>query len=112
MWIKRKVKPGSKTGQKIGFPTVNLNVGTFSYKPGVYKCTIWVKGKEYIGALYFGPKMHHRGNVLEIHILNFSRKIYGEFVRFEVDKKIRSPKQFTDLEQLKKQIEKDFQSIV
>lgn len=112
MWIKRKVKPGSKTGQKIGFPTINLNVGNFSHEQGVYVCDLIVGGKKYKGALYFGPKMHHRGNVMEIHILNFSSRIYGQFVKFKVGGKIRSPKKFLDLKELKNQIRKDLKGMV
>ncbi|MBU0577178.1 riboflavin kinase [Patescibacteria group bacterium] len=114
MQFRRKVKPGSKTGQKIGFPTINLNIGSFSdyNKPGAYTCKVLIGKKEYLGALYFGQKMHHKAMVLEIHILNFSHKIYGQFITFKVGKKIRSPKQFTDLQELKKQIAKDIKSVI
>jgi len=110
----RKVKPGSQTGQKIGFPTINLNIGNFFdyHKPGAYTCKVLISEKEYLGALYFGQKMHHKAMVLEIYILNFSRKIYGQFITFKVGKKIRSPKRFTDLRKLKKQIETDLKNVV
>ncbi len=112
--FKRKVKQGSKTGRKIGYPTINFNVGNFVdyYQSGVYVCEIIINSKIYKGALYFGKKMHHKGNVLEIYILNFSHKIYGQFVQFKVSKKIRSPKSFSELSELKKQVGKDLRSIV
>jgi len=114
MWIRRKVKPGSKTGNKIGFPTLNFNIGDFvnQYKPGVYKCEVIIDNSSYIGALFFGPKTSRKGNVLEIHIINYNRHIYGQYVRFKVGKKIRGPKRFNDLSELKKQIEKDLKIIV
>ena len=113
MWIRRKVQKGTKTGQKIGFPTLNFNVGNFSksYKPGVYACNIHIAGKLYSGALYFGPRLQNRVNVLEIFVQNFSRNIYGQFVQFHVSKKIRDPKRFTDTDTLKKQIRKDLLSL-
>ncbi len=109
MWIKRKVQSGTSTGQKIGYPTLNFNVGGFakSHQPGVYACDIRITDKLYKGALYFGPRLSHAGNVLEIHVVGFNKKIYGQFVRFRVIKKIRSAKSFKHLDSLKKQIQSD-----
>ena len=104
---RRKVKSGSKKGRKIGFPTINLNPGGIGHPPGVYACDVVIDEKAYKGILYFGPKMHHAGDVLEIHILNFSTNIYDKFIKFRIGKKIRSPKKFTDIQELKKQIEID-----
>lgn len=110
----RKIKSGSKTGRKIGFPTLNFNVGNFGdhYKPGVYKCEVNLDNSSYIGALYFGPKLSHKNNVLEVHVVNYNGQIYGQYIRFKVGKKIRSPKFFSDLGELKKQIEKDLIMVV
>jgi len=114
MRFRRKVKSGSKTGQKIGYPTINLNAGNFSdhYCPGVYKCEMILDNSSYIGALYFGPKLSHKGNVLEIHIIKYNGHVYGQHVRFKVGKKIRDPKQFNSLAELKKQIGKDLEKVV
>jgi len=111
MWIRRKVQSGTKTGQKIGYPTLNFHVGNFNRPSGVYACEILIAGKSYKGALYFGPRLSHQGNVLEMHVVGFNKKIYGWFVRFRVGKKIRSTKPFNDLDDLKNQIRKDLISI-
>jgi riboflavin kinase/FMN adenylyltransferase len=113
-FFRRKVKKGIALGRKIGYPTLNFNVGNFGdyYKPGVYKCEITLDNSSYIGALYFGPKLSHKSNVLELHIVNYIGQIYGQFVRFKVGKKIRSPKTFSGLDELKKQIEKDLKKVV
>jgi len=112
--ITRKVKSGMKEGRKIGFPTLNLNVGAFSkaYKPGVYVSQVKIFGKSYKGVLYFGPKMTNKGNILEIFVLGFSKHIYGEYISFEVGKKVREPKKLSSLEELKKQIQIDIKSVV
>jgi len=109
MRFRRKVKHGSKTGRKIGFPTLNFNVGSFkeSYQPGVYVCTMEINKKTYNGALYFGPKMHSKIDTLEVFIFDFSDNIYGQFVYFSVDRKLRKPIKFNGLEDLKCQIKKD-----
>lgn len=110
----RKVQHGSKTGQKIGFPTINLNVGRFGecVQKGVYQCQVFVDNKPFLGALYFGQKMNHQGDCLEIHILNFKHQIYGQFISFQLGEKIRGPKKFEDLDSLKKQIEEDLKSVI
>lgn len=109
MWIRRKVQKGTGTGQKISYPTLNFHVGNFgeSNKPGVYSAEVRITDKIYQGALYYGSRLSHRGKVLEIYVKKFDKKIYGQFVQFRVLKKIRSPKKFSNPNELKKQIQKD-----
>ncbi len=109
MYIRRKVQKGTGTGRKIGFPTLNFNVGRFGeqFDEGVYDSEVKIGKSVYKGSLYFGPRLTQRGKVLEVYVIGFNKRIYGEFVSFRVLKKIRKPKAFTDLEKLKKQIEKD-----
>lgn len=100
-------------GRKLGFPTVNLNAGSFGshYKTGVYACQVKVGSKGYKGALHFGPKKGVKKEVLEIHLLNFRQNVYGKWVIFRVTQSIRPLKSFQDWEELKQQIEKDVQII-
>ena len=113
-YFRRKVKKGSKTGKQIGYPTINLNIGDFSnhYSPGVYKCEVIIDSSSYIGALFFGPKISQKSNILEVHIMKYNRHIYGQYVRIKVGKKIRNPKQFNNLSELKKQITKDLKNML
>lgn len=114
MLFRRKVKPGSQVGRKIGFPTLNFNVGDFGQHvhPGVYKCQVFIGKKAYKGALFYGSKMDRKSKTLEIFVLGFSGKIYGSFVWFSVGKKIRAPKKFDNFDALKRQIQKDLQSVL
>lgn len=109
MWFRRKVQPGKKLGRQIGFPTINLNVGSFGdhVSPGIYACEVKWNKKIHKGALHFGPVLDSKKNKLEIHILDFNQNIYNCFVQFRIIKKIREPRRFTDLEELKKQIIQD-----
>ena len=114
MWYRRKVKTGKKLGNKIGFPTLNFAVGSFgtSHCPAVYSAEVKIKDKVYKGALFYGPKLKRRGRVLEVHVIGFSGNLYGQFVSFKVGHKIRPPKAFASLEDLKNQIRNDIESIV
>ncbi|MFC1732444.1 riboflavin kinase [candidate division KSB1 bacterium] len=113
MWIRRKVQKGTKTGQRIGYPTLNFHVGHFGehYSEGVYSCDIQIADKVYKGALYYGPRLSHKGKVLEVHVQKFDKKIYGQFVQFRVLKKVRGTKKIHNLDELKKQIKEDLKSL-
>ncbi|MEA3479407.1 MAG: riboflavin kinase, partial [Bacteroidota bacterium] len=56
MCIRRKVQKGTGTGQKIGYPTLNFNVGQFGkyYGEGVYVSEVRIGTTVYKGALYYG----------------------------------------------------------
>lgn len=115
MWYKAKVLPGSKNGRTIGFPTVNLDPDILigALKEGIYASQVEYEGKIYQGALYFGPRLvkKEKNTILEIHIINFKKDIYGEEIEFEVGKFIREIKNFSSMKELKAQIEKDIEII-
>jgi len=113
-FFRRKVKQGIALGRKIGYPTLNFNVGKFGdhHNVGVYACDILIHGKSYTGALFFGPAISCKSNVLEIHVLGFSGHIYNEFIKFHVGKKLREPKRFKSPDELKKQIGIDLGKVV
>jgi len=114
VWYTDKVSRGSGGGKKLGFPTINLNPDRFvgDLKEGVYACQVEYKAEIYRGVLYFGPKFINNENraVLEIHILNFNKEIYGETVEYKIGQYIREPKKFANPEGLKKQIEEDIKN--
>lgn len=109
MWFLRKVQRGTGMGKKIGFPTLNFLIGSFGdhFSPGVYSCELRIGGKNYSGALYFGPQFSTQKFCLEVNVQDFEDDAYGQFVRFSVGKKIREPRTFGDLEKLKEQIGRD-----
>ena len=113
MWIHRKVQKGTGTGVKIGFPTLNFNVGNFDehYGEGVYVSEVKIDKTVYKSALYFGPRLNSRRTVLEMYVVGFSKMLYGKIVRFKVIKKIRKPKTFINLKSLKKQIIEDLKNL-
>jgi riboflavin kinase/FMN adenylyltransferase len=115
MKLKGTVLTGDKTGRTIGFPTINLDPSILpaEHKTGIYASWVSYGGTDYVGALYFGPRLvkNEEKNVLEIHILNFDEEIYDQSIEFEIVKHIRDIKNFDSLEELKMEIDNDVRLI-
>lgn len=112
--ISGEVIKGNQLGRTIGFPTANIVYPDKKVKIpfGVYKADVCYSGQTYRGMLNYGlkPTVNQKGEnpVAEVHILDFNRDIYGENIEISVIDKIRDEKRFESLEELKKQIIKDF----
>ncbi len=98
---------GKGKGQKLGFPTVNIQIPTDKLMPldGVYKVEITALGKQYIGAMFC------RQELLEVHIISFSGNLYGENVHIEFIERIRGIEHFTDDRTLKAAIATDIKRV-
>jgi len=114
--ISGKVVEGDQLGQKIGFPTANLDVGDLVLPAnGVYAgCTRWKK-QFYRVALNIGfrptvaaGKPERR---VEAHLLDFKGDLYGEELVVELGEKLREEKKFNSFTELKKQIQQDILNI-
>ncbi len=109
-WIRRKVVKGDGRGSKIGFPTANLkDTEDLCLKEGVYAVKI---DDTYIGVANYGyrPTFDGKKKVLEVHIMGFSGNLRGKKIKVEFLKFLREEKKFSDVKELKEQIEKDIQS--
>lgn len=111
-FLEETVVEGDKIGRTIGFKTANLiypdNLVTIG--KGVYKVKVDYDGQTYDGVANYGlrPTVANDGKqVLEIHILNFDKDIYGKKIKVTFLKKIRDEKKFNSLEELKEQIKAD-----
>lgn len=110
-WYSGTVLRGDQYGRTLGFPTVNLDpklLNTTNVQ-GVYAATVDVAGKQYTGALYYGPRitLHETQLVLEIHVIDFSADLYDQTVRFCMGQFIRPPMDFATTDDLQKQLEQD-----
>lgn len=106
---------GDRTGHTLGFPTANLDpklVATIS-KDGIYAGTVQYGDKEYLGAIYLGPRLTlgEVNRVFEIHLLDFSGDLYGQSLSFTIDTFIRPPKNFTTVAALKQQLADDISAV-
>lgn len=109
--IEGEIIKGKQIGRTIGFKTANLIYPSelIVLPFGVYSVNTQF-GK---GIANFGmrPTVNGEGILLEVHILDFDRDIYGENICVEFNKMIRSEKKFPSLEALKKQIQQDITSV-
>lgn len=107
---------GDKRGRKIGFPTINqrLPEGLTVPKFGVYKSVTHIDEKSYKSFTNIGirPTWKVDFPLSETHIFNFDGELYGKTVRVELVGYLREEKEFSSLDELKKQLNYDKSSIV
>lgn len=112
--IEGRVAHGDKRGRTIGFPTLNLHLGS-AVRPafGVYAVRIgrvidgrdqWIDGVANIGVR---PTFGGDDVVLEAHALDFDGDLYGQLVSVALIDHIRDEKKFDGLDALRAQIAAD-----
>lgn len=113
--ITGKVIAGKRLGHRIGFPTANLRLdGVEDIIDGVWKAEAVVGGIEYRAIANVGrnPTVEENGErLLEVHILNFDRDIYGQEITVRLLDRIRPELHFASVEELREQIKKDIEKI-
>ena len=110
--IQGRVQKGKQLGNKIGFPTANIDIkdsvlactGVYAVKVKIEKSLKYIKG---IANLGYRPTFNGKKILLEVHLFNFSRNIYNKYLTVEFLKFIRKEKKFKGANQLKKQIMND-----
>jgi len=103
---------GDDLGRKIGFPTANLSAHNEQFPPnGVYLAEANLDGVVYRGVINLGYRPTvSRGKserTLEIHLLDFERKIYGKDLEVRFMRYLRPEKKFESVEALARQIDLD-----
>jgi riboflavin kinase/FMN adenylyltransferase len=107
------VVKGRQIGNTLGFPTANLEISgdrKLIPKNGVYAVTVSIQNSIYQGMMNIGnrPTVENNGErKVEVHLLNFSKNLYGEKIRINCIDRIRSEKKFASLEELKFQLHQD-----
>lgn len=104
--ISGKVVHGDKVGRTLGYPTANIHLPV--ERPlqfGIYAVKLEGLGETHLpGVASFGirPTMKQDGQpVLEVHLFDFDRQIYGAHVRVHFLHKIRDEMKFPDPETLR-----------
>lgn len=111
-----KVLYGSCLGRTIGFPTVNTTWQSGIVEPpyGVYEGTLVFNNTTYKAIINWGTRANINPDnrpTLEAHIINFKDDLYEKEVCIFFERKIRDEISFSNIEELKNQINKDIQAI-
>lgn len=109
--ISQTVIKGNQIGRTIGFKTANLVYPSelIELPYGVYTVqTQYGKGIANFGTR---PTINGSQAILEVHILDFEKDIYGEILEVQFLKMLRKEQKFASLEDLKKQIQIDIKHI-
>ncbi|MGH8742800.1 MAG: bifunctional riboflavin kinase/FAD synthetase, partial [Burkholderiales bacterium] len=113
--ISGRVVHGDKTGRKIGFPTANILIkharpaltGIFVVELAGL-CGRALKG---VASLGVRPTVKENGlPLLEVHVLDFDKEIYGSHLRVDFLHKLRNEEKYPDVETLKAQIGRDVEN--
>ena len=105
------VQHGDKNGRKLGFPTANIDMGSY-LRPryGIYA----VKGRlpdgrklDGVANLGIRPTFDPPKELLEPHFFDFSGDLYGQTIEVEFHAFIRAEAKFDSLDALVTQMERD-----
>lgn len=107
-----RVAHGNKRGRTIGFPTANIQMFRRNTPiTGVHAVImVGADGEKIEGIANVGTRPTVDGGkkiILETHLFNFDKDIYGQYVEVFFKQKIREEVRFKSLNELKVQIEKD-----
>jgi riboflavin kinase/FMN adenylyltransferase len=106
-----RVAHGNKLGRTIGFPTANI----FLHRKetpvdGVFAVEMFgLEGEPVYGVANVGtrPTIDGTRSLLEVHLFDFERNIYGQYVHVDFVHRIREERKFDSFDLLKEQILKD-----
>ena len=110
--ISGKVIYGRQLGRTIGIPTANIQLHRYVAPiSGVFACNVFIGAELFFGVANVGVRPtvddSNLTPILEVHLLNFNRMIYGESVKVVFLKKLRDEKKYEDLSALKSAINQD-----
>ena len=109
--IAGKVSKGQQLGRTLDFPTINIKLGNrVLILHGVF-CVkvVFSNGDTHLGAASIGtrPTVNGTTNILEVHILDFNKQVYGQNVEVFFYHKLRNEVKFDSIDELKRHINKD-----
>lgn len=105
------VKPGRKDGQKMGFPTVNIDIAPekIKIKSGVYVTVTVAEGKRYLSVTNVGTHPTFNDGVfnVETYVIGTPGELYGRKIKVEFCRYIREIQKFNDKNELAERIRRD-----
>jgi len=111
--VKGEVVKGQQRGRKIGFPTCNIKLNSYTLpKLGVYSVRVENKNfkKKGIANIGYRPTFNGKSLLLEVNIFGIKINLYKKILKVSFIKFIRTEKKFKNINELKRQIKKDITS--
>ncbi len=107
-----RVAHGHKRGRSIGFPTLNLDLHRrVTPLNGVFAVRVLGLAEQPLpGVANIGVRPMVTGDdhyLLEVHLFDFNRQVYGEHIQVEFVRKLREEERFESFEALRQQIWRD-----
>ncbi|WP_179952168.1 bifunctional riboflavin kinase/FAD synthetase [Marinicella rhabdoformis] len=99
-----RVAHGKKLGRTLGFPTLNIhfkNGETALHGIFVVKVKIKSQWHEAVASVGYNPTVKDSTKRLEVHVLDWSGEIYGQWIEVLFYKKLRNEVEFDGLSALK-----------
>lgn len=113
--ISGRVAHGKKRGRRLGFATANIELRRYlSPLSGTFSARVYgVSERPLPAAVYVGrrPVYHGRRVILEAHILDFERDLYGRRMQVEFLEKLRGEQDFDSEHELIEQIRRDVMAV-
>lgn len=107
-----RIVQGDKRGRTLGFPTANINLHQRKAPlNGVFAVEVYgLEKAPLLGIANLGvrPTIGGQRTLLEVHLLDFKRNIYGCYIQVIFLRQLRQEKRFESLSALRQQIEKDY----
>jgi len=106
-----KVIIGEKLGRKLGYPTANVNLNRRqSAVLGIF--AVRVSGADWgpldaVASIGTRPTFDGTKPLLEVHIFDFDRDIYGETIHVDFIARLRSEEKFEVVDDLVEQMHRD-----
>lgn len=112
-FIMGRVVYGRQLGRQLGSPTANIRLQRYrAALDGVYAVRVGGLDRTYEGVANIGvrPTVDGKEPLLEVHLFDFAKDIYGELLTVEFLHKIRDERTFAGLDALKTQIQADIRT--
>ena len=106
-----KVIVGNRVGRQLGYPTANVNLNRKqSAVMGIF--AVRVSGRTWgpldaVASVGTRPTFAGTKPLLEVHIFDFDRDIYGEYIHVDFIARLRSEEKFDDVDALVAQMHRD-----
>ena len=102
---------GEGRGAELGWPTANLRIPGDRVTPpdGVYVTTALINGELLKSVSYIGsrPTFREGERMLEVHLLDMNRSLYGEVLKVHFLERLRGDEKFSSVTALVRQMEVD-----